>query len=112
MSKLKVKFCPFCGFDTVIIDCYPEVLTPGISLPPLYQCQGCGEYFVASQDVDKISNAFCKTNKTLETCTDDKDECVGPASDWYEQRYYETLRELEKTRYLLDLTIKEGMRRE
>ena len=100
--KKTVHFCPFCGAKEVIIDCNPEAETPGISLPPLYQCQGCGEYFVASQDIDKISNAFCK-----------KDECVAkPDAEWYEQRYHETLMELEKTRYLLDLTIKEGMRRE
>lgn len=56
------------------------------------------------------------TCATVEKCTDDDDKeeckCVAPAAEWYERRYYETLRELEKTRYLLDLSIKEGMRRE
>lgn len=113
-----VNYCPFCGDEFVVeVSCEKhynsDSVEPVMSITT-FHCEEChGEFTVT----DNISGSVLpETSKTCTTCTDDdnKEECkcAAPAAEWYERRYYETLRELEKTRYLLDLTIKEGMRRE
>lgn len=106
---LEVLFCPFCagsdeleetsGVQHISADTHEPVLTVRS-----YRCKDCGGRFAVTDGYGG------KVGDTVKKCTD---ELSRPASAEYwkgeADRYY---RELEKTRYLLDLTIKEGMRRE
>lgn len=111
--KLDVISCPFCAGDSVDEVSKVEHVSDPTHESTLtvytYCCPDCGGFFTVKDCGDDSG-----TCATVKKCTDDKEECkcAAPAAEWYERRYYETLRELEKTRYLLDLTIKEGMRRE
>lgn len=109
-----VLFCPFCvgsdeleetsGVQHISADTHEPVLTVRS-----YRCKDCGGRFTVTDGYGgKVGDTVEKC--TVEKCTVDKEECVKPSSEWFEQKYYETLRELEKTKYLLDLTVKEGMK--
>lgn len=116
-----VRFCPFCGQEELDTVAKQTIKTSEDSLDLdeviyTYCCAECGGMFQSSKYVDEYEEedffkfkCFEETSEDSKACTDD---CIGPASEWFEQKYYETLRELEKTKYLLDLTVKEGMRRE
>ena len=110
MLRYEVELCPFCGSRNIKeVGKTENILKDGRVLCNYeFHCDCCDSRFSVNDEfiIDDIGETYCES----------KDEFVKETdidrAEWFEQRYYETLRELEKTRYLLDLTIKEGMRRE
>ena len=107
MLHYEVELCPFCGSRNIKeVGGTENILKDGrVLFNYEFHCDCCDSRF-------SVNDEFVVYD-VGEKRSESKDSCVKkPDSEWYEQRYYETLRELEKTRYLLDLTVKEGMRRE
>lgn len=112
-----VRFCPFCGQEA--LDCVAkQTIKASVDSPEpdevicTYCCEDCGGMFtVKVYNIDGILKSD-ENSEACTTCTDDfEDQYYGSASFWRDEadRYH---RELEKTRWLLDLAAKEGMRRE
>ena len=104
----RVRYCPFCGEKEIVNVSKND---DGREIIFTFCCEDCGGMFtVKVYNIDGILKSD-ENSETCTTCTDDElREPVDLNPEEYKQLYEEARRELEKTKYLLDLSVKEGMK--